>query len=116
MTERRDPSRKPGLTGWQLSPLSICALATLLLPEPATAQQDRRCVFEIVRISRQGVQIEPAPGVQNFFGGGDVHLKCRGQKVDVFSDSVASYQGRVIQFVGNVKYRDSTSTLDANAG
>ncbi|MEO8448948.1 MAG: hypothetical protein ABI647_04100 [Gemmatimonadota bacterium] len=96
--------------------LSWALAGLVLLARPAAAQQNRRCLFEVKNIARQGVQIEPAPGVQNFFGGGDVHLKCRGQKVDVFSDSVASYQGKVIQFIGNVKYRDSTSSLDANAG
>jgi hypothetical protein len=32
------------------------------------------------------------------------------------SDSVASYGGNTVQFIGNVKYRDSTVTMDADHG
>jgi hypothetical protein len=32
------------------------------------------------------------------------------------SDSVASYGGNVVRFIGNVKYRDSTLTMDADHG
>ena len=32
------------------------------------------------------------------------------------SDSVAAYGGNVVQFIGHVKYRDSTLTMDADRG
>ena len=32
------------------------------------------------------------------------------------SDSVAAYGGNVVKFIGNVKYRDSTLTMDADYG
>ena len=32
------------------------------------------------------------------------------------ADSVAAYGGNVVHFIGNVKYRDSTLTMDADHG
>ena len=32
------------------------------------------------------------------------------------SDSVAAYGGNIVQFIGHVKYRDSTLTMDADRG
>jgi len=45
-----------------------------------------------------------------------VHVRCRGQNIHIYSDSLASYGGRVIQFIGTVRYRDSSTTLDADFG
>ena len=52
----------------------------------------------------------------NYFAGGNVRLSCRGQQLTMQSDSVAAYGGNVVQFIGNVKYRDSTLTMDADHG
>ena len=52
----------------------------------------------------------------NYFAGGNVRLSCRGQQLTMQSDSVAAYGGNVVQFIGNVKYRDSTLTMDADRG
>ena len=66
-------------------------------------------------MDRQGAVVETAKGT-NYFAGGNVRLSCRGTQITMRSDSVASYGGSVVQFIGNVKYRDSTLTMDADRG
>ena len=56
------------------------------------------------------------PQGTNYFAGGNVRLSCRGTKITMQSDSVAAYGGNVVQFIGRVKYRDSTLTMDADRG
>ncbi|MFL5402041.1 MAG: hypothetical protein ACJ8BF_04415 [Gemmatimonadales bacterium] len=83
-------------------------------PSPVAAQSDR-CVFQIDNVERQGSVIETSKGT-NYFAGGNVRLSCRGSQITMQSDSVASYGGNTVQFIGNVKYRDSTVTMDADNG
>jgi hypothetical protein len=45
-----------------------------------------------------------------------VKLSCRGVRITMESDSVAAYGGNVVHCIGNVKYRDSTLTMDADNG
>src|SRR5918998_253625 len=106
-----------------------CAFAALLPRRPAfwvalviagidstpLAAQNDRCVFQIDNVDRQGSVNETARGT-NYFAGGNVRLSCRGQQLTMQSDSVAAYGGDVVQFIGNVKYRDSTLTMDADNG
>jgi hypothetical protein len=80
-----------------------------------THGQADRCVFQIDNVDRQGSVNETARGT-NYFAGGNVRLSCRGQQLTMQSDSVAAYGGDVVQFIGNVKYRDSTLTMDADRG
>jgi len=83
------------------------------------ASSDRRCQLAILNVDRQGVRTEPAPGVENLFAGGNVHVACRGQNIHMYADSIASYGGSVVQFISQgkrVRYRDSTTTLDADFG
>ncbi|MDF3053725.1 MAG: hypothetical protein K0S19_1830 [Geminicoccaceae bacterium] len=77
--------------------------------------QNDRCVFQIDNVDRQGSVNETSRGT-NYFAGGNVRLSCRGQQLTMQSDSVAAYGGDVVQFIGNVKYRDSTLTMDADRG
>jgi hypothetical protein len=79
------------------------------------AAQDERCVFQIDNVDRQGSVNETSTGT-NYFAGGNVQLRCRGQQLTMQSDSVAAYGGNVVQFIGNVKYRDSTLTMNADHG
>lgn len=58
-------------------------------------------------------------GTENYFAGGNVHARCAGRNIHMYADSVASYGGSVVQFIslGNkVRYRDSTTALDADFG
>jgi hypothetical protein len=77
--------------------------------------QAGRCVFQITNVDRQGSVVETPQGT-NYFAGGNVQLSCRGLQVSIRSDSLAAYGGNVVHFIGNVKYRDSTLTMDADKG
>jgi hypothetical protein len=77
--------------------------------------QAGRCVFQITNVDRQGAVVETPRGT-NYFAGGNVQLSCRGVQITMRSDSVAAYGGNVVHFIGNVKYRDSTLTMDADKG
>jgi hypothetical protein len=94
--------------------LWLAAVLLTVLPQPAAAQSDR-CVFEIDNVERQGSVIETPKGT-NYFAGGNVRLSCRGSQITMQSDSVAAYGGNLVKFIGNVKYRDSTLTMDADNG
>ena len=100
----------------RLSWYAGCAalLAVTGLTTPAAAQASK-CVFQIDNVERQGAVVETPKGT-NYFAGGNVRLSCRGTQITMRSDSVASYGGSVVQFIGNVKYRDSTVTMDADRG
>jgi hypothetical protein len=85
--------------------------------ESQQPSEPQRCLLELERpLLREGTRIEVTPGVVNFFGGGDARFRCRNQNVRMRSDSVASYQGTVVQFVGNVRYADSTIEMTADFG
>ncbi|MGN6391447.1 MAG: hypothetical protein ACTHM9_04235 [Gemmatimonadales bacterium] len=81
-------------------------------PRPSASQ---RCVFQIDNVDRQGA-VNETPSGTNYFAGGNVRLSCRGMQITMQSDSVAAYGGAVVQFIGHVKYRDSTLTMDADRG
>lgn len=74
-----------------------------------------RCVFRIVHVGRQG-NVEVIGADTNYFAGGDVRLRCDNTPVTMRSDSVAAYAGRVVQFIRDVQYRDSTITMDTEFG
>ena len=88
-------------------------------PRPAPAQAPvpaaQRCTFQIDNVDRQGAVTETPTGT-NYFAGGNVQLSCRGTQIAMSSDSVAAYGGNIIQFIGHVKYRDSTLVMDADRG
>ncbi len=84
------------------------------LPASAAAQSDK-CTFQITNVDRQGSVVETPQGT-NYFAGGNVRLGCKGQSITMQADSVAAYGGNVVHFIGNVKYRDSTLTMDADNG
>lgn len=93
----------------------ILALLVAGTPLPSTAQESRRCVIVVQEVGDSGVQMQTPDGI-NYFAGGGVHLTCRGTAVSMKSDSVAAFAGKVVQFIGNVRYRDSSATLDADFG
>jgi hypothetical protein len=70
----------------------------------------------IDNVDREGARIEVAQGVVNYFAGGNVRFRCANVAVRIASDSVASYQGNVVQFVGRVWYRDTTVDMTADFG
>jgi hypothetical protein len=87
-------------------------------PRPAATASvpaAQRCTFQIDNVDRQGAVTETPTGT-NYFAGGNVQLSCRGTQIAMASDSVAAYGGNVVQFIGHVKYRDSTLVMDADRG
>ena len=96
------------------SPLGLVVLLLVGWSQLAHGQAER-CVFQIDNVDRQGSVNETTVGT-NYFAGGNVRLSCRGQQLTMQSDSVAAYGGNVVQFIGNVRYRDSTLTMDADHG
>jgi hypothetical protein len=102
------PPRRPA------APLGL-ALFLVLLGWQTAYGQSNRCVFQITNVDRQGAVVETPRGT-NYFAGGNVQLSCKGSQVTMQSDSVAAYGGDVVHFIGNVKYRDSTLTMDAEKG
>lgn len=81
----------------------------------AAGPSSGKCVFQIDNVDRQGSVVETPTGT-NYFAGGNVRLSCRGAQIAMQSDSVAAYGGSLVQFIGNVKYRDSLLTMDADFG
>jgi hypothetical protein len=96
----------PAATGAQVTPPAA---------KPTPSAPSQRCVFQIDNVDRQGA-VNETPSGTNYFAGGDVRLSCRGMQISMQSDSVAAYGGNVVQFIGRVKYRDSTLTMDADRG
>jgi hypothetical protein len=101
---RQGPSAPPV---WAALLILICAWSSR-----AAAQT---CVFQIDNVDRQGSVVETPQGT-NYFAGGNVRLSCRGAQITMQSDSLAAYGGNLVRFIGNVKYRDSTVTMDADNG
>jgi hypothetical protein len=98
----------------QLVLSAVLVLAAVATPRAGVAQ-DSRCTFQIDNVDRQGSVVETGAGT-NYFAGGNVRLSCRGTQISMQSDSVAAFGGNVIRFIGHVKYRDSTLTMDADNG
>jgi hypothetical protein len=97
--------------------LAALSLLLALLATPAWGQASGgRCLLQILNVDRQGAGTQPSPGVQNWYAGGNVRMRCVGQEVRMWSDSVASYSGQVVQFIGAVRYRDSTVDMTADFG
>lgn len=100
-----------------MSALRVVALGIGVLSTAGPlAAQNRRCQIQIDHVGRQGVQVNITPTVSNYFAGGDVQLRCRGQDVRIWTDSIASYQGSVVQFVGNFRYEDGDAKVTSDFG
>ena len=73
---------------------------------------DAKCRFQIGHVDRTGTQLTVAPGIVNYFAGGDVFLYCLGTTTSMRSDSVASYGAtRTVEFIGHVVYTDTGSIV-----
>ena len=105
----------PGRALLALLRRSPAVLLIALVPRGPAAAQAGTCTFQIDNVDRQG-SVSETPSGTNYFAGGNVRLSCRGQQITMQSDSVAAYGGNVVHFIGNVKYRDSTITMDADRG
>ena len=66
--------------------------------------------------ARGGTNFKPAQRMQNVFSGGGVWAHCVNQPTTtIYSDSFTFFQStNAAQFIGRVKFRDSSGTLDAD--
>jgi len=93
-------------------------LTALAVPGVLAAQGPAGCIFNVDRVGGLGSQFVVGADT-NYYAGGGVVISCAGTRVRMQSDSVAYFgRGRntLVQFVGRVKYRDSTVTMDAERG
>jgi lipopolysaccharide assembly outer membrane protein LptD (OstA) len=93
-----------------------CALllAALALPGVALAQGPSTCQPQLDS-ARMGRHIEIAPGQFHQFGAGGVFARCIDQPTTMQADSVAWFSERdLMEFVGSVRFQDSTVSLDAD--
>ncbi|MEO8199851.1 MAG: hypothetical protein ABI679_04945 [Gemmatimonadota bacterium] len=93
--------------------LLFLSLGLLAATHVAAQVQDNSCRFVLIHVGRQGYQMGT-----NYFAGGGVIIGCDSTRVRMSSDSLASYGGGVgiVQFIGNVKYEDTTITMTAANG
>jgi len=97
--------------GLLLSALLLACAATQL-----SAQDTKKCRFRVNFVGDSGRQVPTIKG-SNYFAGGGVLIVCENTSISMRSDSVAAYGGAtVVQFIGNVHYKDSTVTMDADNG
>ena len=95
---------------------ALASLLLLAMAHPVMAQS-RRCQIQIDHVDREGVSANMfGTTTTNYFAGGNVRLSCRGQNVRIWADSIASYQGTVVQFIGNFRYEDETAKVTSDFG
>lgn len=100
-----------------IRPIAVLALGAMLGIAGPLAAQGRRCRLQIDNVDRQGVSATVfGTTTTNYFAGGNVRLSCRGQNVRIWSDSIASYQGQVVQFIGSFRYQDETARVTSDFG
>lgn len=90
-------------------------VAALSGPVPVQAQETGSCRIELVSVGGTGRRVELGPGRVHQFASGGVSARCIGQPTTMRADSVAWYSELArLDFVGRVRFRDSTATLDAS--
>jgi len=90
----------------------LAAGAALCTASPARAQgPGQRCTLRLDHADRGYGQ-----GSDNYFAGGDVRIRCEGTSVRMRSDSLASYASQMIEFIGHVRYEDSSMVMTADRG
>ncbi|HXG45185.1 MAG TPA: hypothetical protein VNJ71_10555 [Gemmatimonadales bacterium] len=98
--------------------LVLSAAAALAGQRRASPGAAGRCVLQLDSTGRAGRQLIVGADT-NYYAGGGVWLSCLRATVTMVSDSLA-FTGpagrKVAQFIGNVRYRDSTVTMEAERG
>jgi hypothetical protein len=84
---------------------------TIAVAAPARAQRPERCRIQFSTSGTGGFVSSPA-GETRWASGG-VRLGCIGQRVSVTTDSAIVYPGGDVDFVGRVRYSDTTVTIAA---
>ena len=90
------------------------AIALALTPAAVAAQDQsaaQRCRIRLIHAD-SGATI----GNDNYFASGNVQLACDGTSIRMRSDSLASYGGQLTEFIGHVRYEDSSMVMTADRG
>lgn len=102
---------------WLVVPaLVVAGPGTLVAQAIGPGQQG--CRFRVDRVGGEGRQVVIGADT-NYYAGQGVQISCIGTSIRMASDSVAFFgRGRntLIEFLGRVRYRDSTVTMDADRG
>jgi hypothetical protein len=113
--------RGPGAGRLHRAILGVVTAAVLGLLGPAGLlgqATPQGCRFRIDHVGGEGRQVVIGADT-NYYAGRGVEISCVGTSIRMSSDSVAFYgRGRntLVEFLGRVKYRDSTVTMDADRG
>ncbi len=90
-------------------------LIALVLSARTTAAQlpvdTQRCRVQILFVGDSGRSVNSG---QEYYAGGGVRLKCLGQNITMASDSVVAYGSGDVDFIGHMRYRDTTLAVDAD--
>ena len=95
--------------------LLTLSLLPLSLAAALPAQSDRRCLLALEHADHSA-HTRVTDEIRNDYFGGNVRYRCRGQNVRMWTDSVASYQGQVVYFVGNFRFEDEQSQVTSDFG
>ena len=91
----------------------VAALGALPAAAAAQAPAAQPCRVQIVSVGDTGRRVESG-GQTSYYAGGGVRLRCLGQNVTMESDSVVAYASGDVEFIGHMRYRDSTMSVDAD--
>src|SRR5690242_21691841 len=91
----------------------VICLAGVPAGMQAQAPAAQPCRVQIVSVGDTGRSVQ-AGGQTSYYAGGGVRLKCLGQNVTMASDSVVAYGSGDVEFIGRMRYRDSTLSVDAD--
>jgi hypothetical protein len=95
--------------------LALVVALSVGLNTTGSAQQPKRCRLETERaVQREGVSVDIPGGNANYYFGGDVRFKCRGQEVRIGADSAESINGDVYRFITKAYYRDVDMSITAD--
>ncbi len=91
------------------------AAVVILAGTRATAQlpigDNQRCRVQILAVGDSGRSVNSG---EAYYAGGGVRLKCLGQNITMASDSVIAHGSGDVDFIGRMRYRDSTVAVDAD--
>jgi hypothetical protein len=97
--------------GFRLRIVATAGVALLAAGAAQAQQAEQRCRLVLDNADR-GYGL----GTDNYFAGGNVRLSCRGTTVKIRSDSLASYASQIVEFIGNVRYEDSSMVMTTDLG
>ena len=100
-----------------MSPIRSLGLGAAIgcLAASSAAAQPKTCQLQVDNVDRQGMS-QSVAGSTNYYAGGNVRMHCVGQEVRIWTDSVASYQGQVVQFIGHFRYEDQEAHVTSDFG